>query len=194
MKAPQLVFFCGPNSASKTKLAKQFAAKFTPLATLTLSMGEPLRDAAAGLFYDGNHLKINEKTWGDIPPPFNLGTSTGDFMRSVESLLRSHYGESALGNLALINYRDSGYEDRIAHTIYNDVDNPHDMQPFIEHYGKSSCLCVNVGPLTLLPLWREIKCIWLAQPTVASQLLELTRELSDPHTRNTSHASTDSTA
>lgn len=176
IKIPQFTFFCGPNTKQKHDLATQFAEKVKPQA-MTSQMYCPLEEAAAALFF--NDPLVSDEAF-DKPPPGLKGTMTiRNFMIEMAEALSIHYGRDALGQLALEQYRVGGWEEIFAHTIYTDVDHYHDVSPFLHTYGSDNCLCINSGPLTIAPQWvgLGVKIVWLATPTVESQLDQLLREL-----------------
>lgn len=173
IKIPQLTFFCGPNTKQKRELAMLFAEKVMP-PPLTNQMYCPLEEAAAALFF--HDPLVPDEAFDKPPPGFHSPTIRG-FMKEMADTLRLQYGNSALGRIALEQYRRGGWEEIFAHTIYTDVDHIHDIIPFVEYAGPENCLFINIGPLTKTFTWGSAKTIWLATPTVESQLAQLLRDL-----------------
>lgn len=185
IKIPQFTFFCGPNTQRKHDLIAPFVEKVVPAALLN-QIYSPVEEAAATLFFN-NPL---EESF-DKPPPGLRGPSVQQFIGLTADHLRIHYGIEALGLIALESYRREGWEEIFAHTIYTDIDYRQDTLPFVRTYGTENCLFIETGPLsTLPPLWLGSKVIWLATPTVESQLAQLLRELTPIRTDEASHGPT----
>ena len=147
----------------------------------------PVFEAMVQSLFDDAFLDIdidNLSTWDRILPFGKITIS--DYIRSATEDMRKHLGPSILGELFVRGFQSGLYSDLCHTMVIRDFDDAADLAPFLNTYGQSSIVLVELDSMYHVTAARSTH--WIASLDPKQQVDQFLKDLNSEKRRPKSSA------